>query len=47
VAFLNGTRQPTLTEEPTSPVLGVDYTALIDATAKALDFRGMYSVPAT
>jgi hypothetical protein len=46
VAFLNGQRSPTLTEEDTSPILGVDYTGLIDATAKALDFRGMYSVPA-
>jgi hypothetical protein len=46
VAFLNGQRSPTLTEEDTSPSLGVDYTGLIDATAKALDFRGMYSVPA-
>lgn len=42
VAFLDGKRAPTITEEETSPILGVDYTAYIDATAKALDFRGLY-----
>ena len=42
VAFLNGQRQPTLTQEDTSPILGVDFTGLIDVTAKALDFRGLY-----
>jgi HPt (histidine-containing phosphotransfer) domain-containing protein len=42
VAFLNGQQQPTLKEEPTSPVMGVDFTAFIDVTAKALDHRGIY-----
>jgi phage major head subunit gpT-like protein len=42
VAFLDGQRTPTLTQEDTSPILGVDFTAFIDATAKALDFRGLY-----
>jgi len=42
VAFLNGNQAPTLTQEDTSTILGVDFTAFIDATAKALDFRGLY-----
>lgn len=42
VAFLDGKRTPTITQEETSPILGMDFTAYIDATAKALDFRGLY-----
>jgi hypothetical protein len=42
VAFLDGQRTPTLREEETSPILGMDFTAYIDATAKALDFRALY-----
>lgn len=42
VAFLNGRREPTLIVEETSPVLGVAFTGLIDATAKALQRQGIY-----
>ena len=42
VAFLNGRREPTVMMEDTSPVLGVAFTALIDATAKALQRQGIY-----
>ena len=42
VAFLDGNRSPILTQEPTSSILGIDFTAVLDATAKALDYRGLY-----
>ena len=42
VAFLDGRREPMLTQENTSPVLGMDFTAVLDVTAKALDHRGLY-----
>jgi hypothetical protein len=45
VAFLDGQQQPTITQEETSEILGICFTAFIDATAKALDFRGLFYNP--
>lgn len=42
VIFLDGKRTPTLTEEETSPILGIQYRAVFDVGAGAVDWRGMY-----
>lgn len=42
VAFLDGNEAPTLEERVSSDILGTEYWCYGDATAKALDFRGLY-----
>lgn len=45
VAFLDGKETPTIVEVEETDILGLAYVAYIDAVAKALDYRGLYSNP--